>query len=79
MQLLHKTRVVACRYKALAIGLRISPAQLGTLTTARGVTQSVVAVGAGALGDRWHRGRIVTAGEKTCRRLYVCSVGSLPC
>lgn len=40
----------------------------GTLTTARGITQSVLALFAGALGDRFHRGRIITAGEEACKR-----------
>ncbi|KAK9843442.1 hypothetical protein WJX81_002901 [Elliptochloris bilobata] len=49
-------------YKALAIALHIDPARLGALTTARGVTQSLVSLFVGALGDRYHRGWIITAG-----------------
>ena len=63
-QLQLRALALVCRYKALALGLHIDPAKLGTLTTARGVTQSVLALFAGALGDRFHRGRIIAAGEK---------------
>jgi MFS family permease len=63
----------ARRYKALAVALRIGPAQLGSLTTARGVVQSVLSLFVGALGDRYHRGRIITAGA-ACQRCKLAVV-----
>jgi len=49
------------------VALHIGPAKLGSLTTARGVVQSVLSLFVGALGDRYHRGRIITAGA-ACQR-----------
>lgn len=50
------------RYYALALALALTPAQLGALSAARGLTQALASPVAGLLGDAWHRGRIIAAG-----------------
>ncbi len=50
------------RYYALALALALTPAQLGALSVARGLTQALASPVAGLLGDAWHRGRIIAAG-----------------